>query len=88
MDEEWENGDLKEVDLCVKDVIGREIEYMWLDEDGEEVWYKGRVLGMGENGLFNVEYEPVEGDEDDDWECEVLAEPLMDDYAKRDLRFV
>ena len=38
MDEEWENGDLKEVDLCAKDVLGHEIEYLWLDEDGEEVF--------------------------------------------------
>ncbi|XP_038050668.1 uncharacterized protein LOC119723859 [Patiria miniata] len=90
--QDWESGHLKEIEVTVTEVIGREIEYLWLDENGENVWYRGRVVGEAEGGLCNVEYEPVgedgEGDEDDDWNCEVLAEPLFEDYQKRHVRFV
>ena len=77
----------------MNNVTGRKIEYLWLDDDGDKVWYKGRVVGEAEGGLCDVEYEPVGGkgdgdNEDDDFSCEVLAEPLLEDYRKREVRFV
>ena len=88
VEEDLKNGDLREMDVTVKDVVGRDIEYMWLNDDGEEVWYAGRVVSEGDNGMCVVEYEAIEDESDEEWESEVLAEPLIEDYRKREVRFV
>ena len=42
--EDFDNGDLKEIDVGVTEAMGRDIKYMWLDDDLNEMWYRGRVL--------------------------------------------
>ena len=59
-------------------LIGREICHKWKDEDGEERWYKGRVLSLvpGTTEWYNVKY-----DEEDD----ILTLNLLLDIEKGDL---
>ena len=59
-------------------LIGREIYHRWKDEDGEERWYKGRVLSLvpGTTEWYNVKY-----DEEDD----ILTLNLLLDIEKGDL---
>ena len=47
-----DNGDLKEIDVGVKEAMGRDIEYVWLDGDLNEMWYRGRVIDVEDNGVL------------------------------------
>ena len=90
--EDFDNGDLKEIDVGVTEAMGRDIKYMWLDDDLNEMWYRGRVIDVEGDDKCVVAYDPVEGDDngddDDDMSSEVLVENLIDDYRKREVRFV
>ena len=58
-------------------LIGKEILHKWKHEDGQEVWYKGRVLSLvpGTTDWFNVEY---------DGEDNILSHNLLFDIEKGD----
>ena len=59
-------------------LIGKEILHKWKHEDGQEVWYKGRVLSLvpGTTDWFNVKY---------DGEDNILSLNLLFDIEKGDL---
>ena len=59
-------------------LIGKEILHKWKDEDGQERWYKGRVLSLvpGTTDWFNIKYD---GEED------ILTLNLLFDIEKGDV---
>ena len=59
-------------------LIGKEILHKWEDEDGQERWYKGRVLSLvpGTTDWFNIKYD---GEED------ILTLNLLFDIEKGDV---
>ena len=59
-------------------LIGKEIHHRWKDQDGEERWYKGKVLSLvpGTTEWFNVKY---------DGEDDILTLNLLLDIEKGDL---
>ena len=44
------------------DLVGKQIRHKWVDEDGEEEWYCGRILSLvsGTVEWFNVQYDGEE----------------------------
>jgi len=62
-------------------LIGKEIYHKWKDEDGEERWYKGRVLSLvpGATEWYNVKY---------DGEDNILTLNLLSDIENGDLDII
>ena len=62
---------------------------MWVLDDGEEEWCKGKVLDYyvdaGGQFIFNIIYYSDDGDLEEE---DVFSLPLFDDYGKHELRFV
>ena len=60
------------------DLVGKQIRHKWVNEDGKEEWYAGRILSLvpGTIEWFNVQY---------DGEAEVLTLNLYSDIDSGDL---
>lgn len=64
-------------------MIGQTVKHMYLDDEGLDCWYTGRVIGRGTTAdSLLVEYHC---DEDDGgiYDC-----PLLDDYLSHEVQFI
>ena len=86
--DDMENGDLRIVPLDSEFIVGRRVDHRFRrEDDGEVIWYTGKVSSYDvATDLCTIIYD-YEIDEDDE-PNNVFEEPLLEDYNNGDVRLL